>query len=89
MSASVDGADDIAASVAEMSFEKALAELESIVNTLEAGTVELEESITLYQRGDALKRHCQTKLDAARAKIDEIQISADGAVSGAKPFETD
>lgn len=72
-----------------LSFEQALAELEAIVNKLEAGTVELEDSISLYQRGDQLKRHCQSKLEAARAKIEKIQISADGAASGASAFETE
>ncbi|MEM6683557.1 MAG: exodeoxyribonuclease VII small subunit [Pseudomonadota bacterium] len=73
--------------VSNMSFEQALAELEAIVTELESGTVELEQSISLYQRGDALKRHCQSKLDAARAKIEAIQISADGNAAGTAPFD--
>lgn len=72
-----------------LSFEQALAELEGIVNKLEAGTVDLEDSISLYQRGDALKRHCQSKLEAARAKIEKIQVSADGSPGGTAPFDAE
>lgn len=80
-----DGDPDFSA----LSFEQAMAELEGIVNKLEAGTVDLEDSISLYQRGDALKRHCQAKLDSARAKIEKIQISADGGATGTTPFDAD
>ncbi|MEO0411636.1 MAG: exodeoxyribonuclease VII small subunit [Pseudomonadota bacterium] len=70
-----------------LSFEQAMAELESIVSKLEAGTVDLEDSISLYQRGDALKKHCQMKLDGARSKIEKIK-SADGqAADAAEPFD--
>jgi exodeoxyribonuclease VII small subunit len=75
--------------VGTLSFEQALAELEAIVNQLEAGTVELEDSISLYQRGDQLKRHCQSKLEAARAKIEKIQLSADGAAAGVTDFDAE
>lgn len=71
-----------------LSFEQAMAELESIVSKLEAGTVDLEDSIALYQRGDALKKHCQGKLNAASAKIEQIK-SADGkAADAVEPFDT-
>lgn len=72
-----------------LSFEQALAELEGIVNKLEAGTVDLEDSISLYQRGDALKRHCQSKLEAARAKIEKIQLSSDGSAASTAPFDAE
>lgn len=72
-----------------LSFEQALAELEAIVNQLEAGTVELEDSISLYQRGDQLKRHCQSKLEAARAKIEKIQLSADGDAAGVTDLDAE
>lgn len=75
--------------VDHLSFEQALAELETIVNQLEAGTVELEDSISLYQRGDQLKRHCQSKLEAARAKIEKIQLSAEGEAVGASEFDAE
>lgn len=74
-------------SIDTLSFEQAMAELESIVSKLEAGTVDLEDSIALYQRGDALKKHCQTKLDGARSKIEKIK-SADGqSADSAEPFD--
>lgn len=63
-----------------VSFEKALAELEQIVQKLEQGTVELEESITLYERGAALKAHCEAKLKAAQERIEKIVVADDGSV---------
>lgn len=77
-----------APAVEDLSFEEAMAELEGIVNELEAGTVDLEDSIELYQRGDALRKHCQSKLDNARAKIEKIR-SADGdSADGLEPFDS-
>ena len=61
-----------------VSFEKALAELEEIVRKLESGAVELEESIALYERGAALKAHCETKLKSAQERIEKIVVGADG-----------
>ena len=61
-----------------LSFEKALAELEEIVRKLESGSVDLEESIALYERGAALKAHCEAKLKTAQEKIEKIVVSADG-----------
>ncbi len=66
--------DDIAA----MSFEKALAELEDIVTRLESGKAELDASIALYERGAALKAHCETKLKSAQEKIEKIVVGGDG-----------
>ncbi|OFX00221.1 MAG: exodeoxyribonuclease VII small subunit [Alphaproteobacteria bacterium RIFCSPHIGHO2_12_FULL_63_12] len=63
-----------------VSFEKALAELEAIVQKLESGSVDLEESIALYERGAALKAHCEAKLKAAQERIEKIVVSGDGAV---------
>lgn len=59
-------------------FEKALAELETIVQKLESGTVDLEESIALYERGAALKAHCEAKLRTAQERIEKIVVSGDG-----------
>jgi len=67
------------ADIAAMSFEAALAELEDIVQQLERGEVELEKSITMYERGAALKSHCEARLKEARLKVDKIVIGADGA----------
>lgn len=60
-------------------FEKALEELEGIVKKLEEGKVELEESITLYERGAALKAHCEAKLRAAEERIEKIVVDEGGA----------
>jgi len=57
-----------------LSFEQALAELEGIVRKLEAGQVELEESIRIYERGEALKSRCNTLLKQAEARIDKITL---------------
>jgi len=61
-----------------VSFEKALAELEAIVQKLESGSVDLEESIALYERGAALKAHCEAKLKAAQERIEKIVVSGEG-----------
>ena len=73
------------ADIEKMSFEKAMAELESIVSDLENGSIELEESIEKYQRGIQLKKHCDQKLKEANMKIDQIEIDKDGNVTE-KPF---
>ena len=62
----------------KMSFEDALAELEGIVKQLERGEVELEKSITIYERGAALKAHCEAKLKAAELKVEQIVQGANG-----------
>lgn len=63
-----------------VTFEKALAELEQIVQRLEGGQVDLEESITLYERGAALKAHCEAKLKTAQERIEKIVVSSDGSI---------
>ena len=78
-----------AADIGEMSFERALKELESIVGRLERGDVELEESITIYERGEALKAHCDRLLKLAEAKVEKLTFQADGAPKAAEPFEPD
>ncbi|MES2710438.1 MAG: exodeoxyribonuclease VII small subunit [Pseudomonadota bacterium] len=60
------------AEVAGLSFEEALAELEAIVKTLEGGQGRLEESVRAYERGAALRRHCETKLAEAEQKVQAI-----------------
>jgi len=69
------------AALETLSFEQALGELEGIVRGLEAGETELEKSISAYERGIALKKHCEAKLKDAQAKIEKITVSADGALS--------
>lgn len=66
--------------VSKLSFEQALAELEEIVSRLEKGEVNLEDSIAIYERGAALKAHCEKKLKDAQARIEKIVVSEDGRV---------
>ena len=72
--------------VAEMTFEEAMAELEQVVGQLERGDVALEASIALYERGAALKAHCEAKLKAAEEKVAAIQLNAEGAPVGTAPL---
>lgn len=67
-----------AADISTMSFEDALAQLEQIVHKLEAGDVALEDSIRIYERGAALKTHCETKLKEAELKVEKIVLGPDG-----------
>ena len=69
------------ADIESMSFEAALAELESIVGRLEKGDVELEQSIAIYERGAALKAHCEKKLREAELKVEKIVVGSGGSVS--------
>lgn len=64
-----------------LSFEQALAELERIVQQLESGEVELERSIEIYERGAALKAHCDGKLKQAELKVEKIVRGEDGEVT--------
>ena len=72
--------------VAGMSFEDALAELEQIVRGLESGQQKLEDAITAYERGAALRRHCEAKLAEAEARVAAIVQHADGSLS-TRPLE--
>jgi len=69
-----------------MSFEEAMAALEAVVGKLEQGDVPLEESITLYERGAALKAHCDARLKAAEEKVEQIRLGENGVPEGTKPF---
>jgi exodeoxyribonuclease VII small subunit len=73
--------------VADMNFEQAMAELEAVVSKLETGQVALEDSISLYERGNALKKHCEEKLKAAEEKVAKITLSQDGNPTGTTPVE--
>ncbi|MGF7159768.1 exodeoxyribonuclease VII small subunit [Rhodoligotrophos appendicifer] len=75
--------------VAGLSFETALKELEGIVDRLEAGKVDLEESITIYARGEALKAHCEALLKSAEARIEKITLKPDGTVAGTVPLDVE
>tara|TARA_Y100000588_G_scaffold318999_1_gene348830 strand:+ start:157 stop:561 length:405 start_codon:yes stop_codon:yes gene_type:complete len=75
--------------ISEMSFEQALRELEGVVRRLESGDVPLDESITLYERGEELRKACQSRLDAAQARIEKIVAGTDGTPAGTQPFDAD
>jgi len=64
-----------------------LAELENVVGRLESSQVSLEDSIHLYSRGEALKKHCESKLKSAEEKVAEITLDSDGQPDGLKPVK--
>ena len=75
--------------IAKMSFEKALAELEGIVEKLDSGKVDLDASIAIYERGQALKQHCEALLKDAEARIEKITLKSDGTPSGTEPLDVE
>jgi len=80
---------DSNADIAVMSFEQALDQLEKIVDNLERGDVPLEESIRIYERGEALKAHCDKLLKAAEDKVEKIRLGRDGKPAGTEPLDGD
>lgn len=77
-----------AADISALPFEKALAQLEEIVAKLESGKVDLEQSITIYERGEALKKHCEKLLKDAEARIEKITLRPDGTPAGTEPLDS-
>jgi exodeoxyribonuclease VII small subunit len=78
------------ANLAEISFEDALRELEGIVTSLERGDVSLDDAITAFERGTALKAHCQARLEEARMKVEQIRLPVDGSPPAeSAPFSVD
>lgn len=75
--------------IATMTFQQAMDELEQIVAKLEGGTVELEESISIYERGEALRAHCDALLKKAEAKVEKIALDADGKPVGTEPLDVE
>jgi exodeoxyribonuclease VII small subunit len=75
------------ADIKSMSFEAALKELEQIVTRLERGDVDLEQSIEIYERGEALRAHCDQLLKRAEAKVERITLNAQGIPSGTAPLD--
>jgi exodeoxyribonuclease VII small subunit len=73
--------------IEEMSFEEAIKALEQVVTALDRGDVALEESITLYERGAALKARCEAKLKEAEEKVAQITLDANGEPTGSTPAE--
>ena len=75
--------------IAQLPFERAVEELESIVKRLEEGKVPLEESVTIYERGEALKRRCEDLLRQAEARVEKITLDAGGQPTGTTPLDVD
>ncbi|MEM9105541.1 MAG: exodeoxyribonuclease VII small subunit [Pseudomonadota bacterium] len=73
--------------IAAMSFEQALEQLEKIVASLETGDVPLNRSIEIYERGEALKSHCETLLKAAEDRIEKIRLDRNGNPDGTEPLD--
>lgn len=80
-------ADKSNSDIKAMSFEEALAELENIVGKLESGQAPLQQSIAIYERGEALKIHCETLLKTAETRIEKITLSREGIPTGTEPLE--
>jgi exodeoxyribonuclease VII small subunit len=79
--------ENIEDDIGNMSFEEALAALERIVDDLEKGDVPLDQSIKIYERGEALKKHCDALLKAAEDKVEKIRLSRDGTPTGTEPLD--
>ncbi|AMM83791.1 exodeoxyribonuclease VII small subunit [Martelella sp. AD-3] len=73
--------------VSELTFERAVDELERIVARLERGDVALDESIAIYARGEELKKHCDKLLNAAEARVEKIRLDREGKPAGTEPLD--
>lgn len=74
--------------IEELSFEEAMAELEAVVSKLEGGEAPLDQSITLYERGEALRKRCDDRLKEAEMRVEKIIQGAEtGEAKGAEPFD--
>jgi exodeoxyribonuclease VII small subunit len=77
------------AEITKMPFERAIEELESIVKRLEEGKVPLEESVKIYERGEALKKRCEELLRQAEARVEKITLDASGKPAGSEPLDVE
>ena len=82
------GSDSGPAPVEAMAFETAMDELENITRMLERGDVPLQKSVALYERGQALRRHCEARLAAAQERIEQVSLNDDGKAIAATPFDS-
>jgi exodeoxyribonuclease VII small subunit len=78
---------DLPEDIKRLGFEEAMKELEKIVKDLESGQVKLDEAVKAYERGAALKKHCEAKLADARMKVE--RITGSGANMGLAPVDTE
>jgi exodeoxyribonuclease VII small subunit len=75
--------------IAQLPFERAIEELESIVKRLEEGKVPLEESVAIYERGEVLKKRCEDLLRQAEARVEKITLDAGGMPTGTEPLDVE
>jgi exodeoxyribonuclease VII small subunit len=80
---------DTKSDIKKMPFEQAIEELETIVKRLEEGKVPLEESVAIYERGEALKARCEELLRQAEARVEKITLNAAGKATGSEPLDVD
>jgi exodeoxyribonuclease VII small subunit len=80
-------ADSSNTDIKKLPFERAIDELESIVKRLEEGKVPLEESVAIYERGEALKKRCEELLRQAEARVEKITLDAGGKPTGTEPLD--
>ncbi|TJZ87733.1 exodeoxyribonuclease VII small subunit [Paracoccus hibiscisoli] len=73
--------------ITTLSFEEAMRELEATVGKLETGEATLEEAIALYERGAALRAHCEARLREAEERVEKITLAANGQPAGLTPAE--
>jgi exodeoxyribonuclease VII small subunit len=75
--------------VTQLTFERAIEELETIVKRLEEGKVPLEESVAIYERGELLKRRCEDLLRQAESRVEKITLDAAGKPTGTEPLDVE
>ena len=80
-------ADNNNADIKRLPFERAMEELETIIKRLEGGQVPLEESVQIYERGEALKRRCEELLRQAEARVEKITLDSSGKPAGTEPLD--
>ncbi len=80
-------APTVPSDISGLSFEQALEQLEKIVSELESGQAPLERSIEIYERGAALKAHCEARLAAARLRVEKIVVGPEGQAVRAEPAD--
>lgn len=73
--------------IENLSFEDALKELEDVVHRLESGRIKLEEAVTTYERGVALKNYCTQKLNDAKLIVDKLIIDKNNTILGKESFD--
>jgi exodeoxyribonuclease VII small subunit len=73
--------------IADLTFEAAFAELQTLVQEMDGGDVELERALTLFERGMALAAHCGDRLDTAELRVRQLAPNAAAADDDLVPFE--